>query len=139
MDENLDNEIVEDSINDSVIVDDGVVQDAIIGDEGSVSDEINAGEVLILDRSAFKWLEYTTEDWVQTSSYYKLVIPYETHKCLNAYVSTMLIGSNADVGDKQDENGFENNIATWKLLSNDSIVIKSDEPIDCKILIKGEK
>lgn len=138
MEENLDNEIVEDYVEDETIVDDDVAQDSIIEDE-VVSDEINAGEVLVLDRSAFKWLTYTTEDWVQTSSYYKLVIPYDTHKCLNAYVSTMLIESNADVGDEQDENGFENNIATWKLLSNDSIVIKSDEPIDCKILIKGEK
>lgn len=138
MEENLDNEIVEDYVEDETIVDDDVAQDSIIEDE-VVSDDVESNEILLIDRSSFKWLEYAVSDWVQTGSYYKLVIPYSVHGCLNAYVSTMLIESNADVGDEQDENGFENNIATWKLLSNDSIVIKSDEPIDCKILIKGEK
>lgn len=87
----------------------------------------------------FDWLEYDTADWVQTSSYYKLVIPFATHKCLNAYVASMMIGSPADEGDQEDEAGFENNIPTWKLLSNDSIVIKSEEPLDCRVLIKGER
>lgn len=87
----------------------------------------------------FDWLEYEVADWVQTSSYYKLVIPYATHGCLNAYVDSMLIASPADSGDAEDEAGLENNIPTWKLLANDSIVIKSDEPVDCKILIKGDR
>ena len=88
----------------------------------------------------FDWLEYTVSDWVQTSSYYKLVIPYATHKCLNAYVAEMLINSPADSGDDEDQAGLENNFrTTYKRLPNDSIVIKSDDPIDCKILIKGER
>ena len=87
----------------------------------------------------FEWLEFEQADWVQTLSYYKLVIPYATHGCLNAYVDEMLINSPADSGDAEDEAGLENNIPTWKLLANDSIVIKSDEPVDCKILIKGER
>ncbi len=87
----------------------------------------------------FDWLEYQVSDWVQTSSYYKLVIPYATHKCLNAYVEEMLINSPADSGDAEDEAGYENNIPAWKLLANDSIVIKSDTPVECKILIKGDR
>lgn len=87
----------------------------------------------------FDWLEYTSEDWQQTTSYYKLVIPFSTHKCLNAYVASMMIGSPADEGDQEDEAGFENNIPTWKLLPNDSIVIKSEEPLNCRVLIKGER
>ena len=87
----------------------------------------------------FEWLTYTNEDWVETSSYYKLVIPFATHKCLNPYVAGMLIGSEADAGDEGDELGYENNIPTWKVLSNDSIVIKSDAPIECKVLIKGDR
>lgn len=87
----------------------------------------------------FDWLTYETSDWVQTTSYYKLVIPFSTHKCLNAYVASMMIGSPADEDDQEDVAGFENNIPTWKLLPNDSIVIKSDEPINCKVLIKGDR
>ena len=87
----------------------------------------------------FEWLTYTTEDWQQTISYYKLVIPFATHKCQNAYVDSMLISSLADEGDQEDENGYENNIPTWKLLANDSIIIKSETPINCKVLIKGDR
>ena len=87
----------------------------------------------------FDWLEYTVSDWVQTSSYYKLVIPYSEHLCQEAHLSTMLIGSDADAGDDGDAYGFENNIATWKRLPNDTIVIKADNPVDCKVLIEGEK
>ena len=87
----------------------------------------------------FDWLEYTTEDWQQTISYYKLVIPFSTHKCLNAYVDSMLISSQADSGDENDAAGYENNIPTWKLLTNDSIVIKADTPVNCKVLIKGDR
>ena len=87
----------------------------------------------------FDWLEYEVADWVQTSSYYKLSIPYATHGCQNAYVDSMLISSPADSGDNEDEAGLENNIPTWKLLANDTIVVKSDSPVDCKILIKGER
>lgn len=139
MDENLDNEIVDDSIDDDVVVDDGIVEDAIIGDDEPISDDINAGEILLIDKTSSKWVEFSVSDWTQTGAYYKLVIPYDVHKCLNAYVSTMLIPSGADSGDSEDENGLENNIPTWKLLTNDSIVIKSDNPVDCKILIKGER
>lgn len=88
----------------------------------------------------FEWLEYEVNDWVQTSSYYKLVIPYATHKCMNAYVDELLISSPADSGDVEDQAGLENNFrTTYKRLANDSIVIKSDDPIDCKILIKGDR
>lgn len=87
----------------------------------------------------FEWLTYTTEDWQQTSSYYKLVIPFAIHKCLNAYVASMMIGSQADEDDQEDVAGFENNIPTWKLLPNDSIVIKADTPVNCKVLIKGDR
>ncbi len=138
MNENLDNEIVIDSDNESVIVDDGIAQDVIVEDSTS-SDTVDAGNVLVINRTAFTWLEYVIADWEQTSSYYKLAIPFSVHKCKNAYMSTMLVGSEADSGDEDDLLGFENNIATWKLLPNDSIIIKSDDPVDCKILIKGER
>ena len=99
----------------------------------------NTNKTISADLIPFDWLEFEQNDWVQTSSYYKIVIPYATHKCLNAYVDSMLISSPADSGDAEDEAGYENNIPTWKLLANDSIVVKSDEPVDCKILIKGDR
>ena len=120
-----------------VVVVDNQIADTLT--DATERDTIQLGEVQVIDRTAYKWLEYTESDWVQTSSYYKLVIPYATHKCVNAYVATMMIGSTADSGDVEDVNGLENNIATWKLLPNDTIVVKADEPVDCKILIKGEK
>ena len=129
-------EITENTI-DTIVVESSA-QDSVV-DENAQTDVINVGEITIIDKTMFVWLEYTAQDWVETTSYYKLVIPYSAHKCLNACVSTMLIESGADAGDVQDENGYENNIATWKLLANDTIVIKSDEPLDCKILIEGER
>ena len=109
-------------------------------DTASVSVTVdNTNKTISATLIPYDWLEYEVNDWVQTSSYYKLVVPYATHKCLNAYVAEMLIGSPADSGDAEDEAGYENNIPTWKLLANDSIVVKSDEPVDCKILIKGDR
>lgn len=100
----------------------------------------NTNKTISADAIPFEWLEFVESDWVETSSYYKLVIPYATHKCLNAYVAEMLLNSPADSGDDEDQAGLENNFrTTYKRLPNDSIVIKSDDPIDCKILIKGDR
>lgn len=127
-------EIVDDTL-DTIVVDSSS-QDEITDE--SASDTIDVGEIIVVNRNQFIWLDFEESDWVETSSYYKLVIPYSTHQCSNAYVGSMLIDSLADSGDEGDANGYENNIPTWKLLPNDSIVIKADEPVDCKILIKGE-
>lgn len=110
------------------------------GDTASVSVSVdNSTKTISATLVPFDWLEFEQNDWVQTASYYKLVIPYATHGCLNAYVDSMLIASPADSSDAEDDAGYENNIPTWKLLANDSIVVKSDSPVDCKILIKGDR
>ncbi len=87
----------------------------------------------------YPWREYNSTDWVQTPNYYKLVIPINTHQCANPYLAEMLILKDADSQDSADIAGYENVIAAWKRLSNDSIIIKSDQPIACKILIKGDR
>ena len=110
------------------------------GDTGSISVDVdNTTKTITATLIPFDWLEFEQNDWVQVASYYRLIIPYATHGCLNAYVDSMLISSPADSGDPEDEAGYENNIPTWKLLANDSIMIKSEEPVDCKILIKGDR
>lgn len=87
----------------------------------------------------FEYLYYKESDWVKTPAYYKLVIPYSVHKCLNARLADMGLKRPADENDPTDKMGYENNMPEWKLLSNDSIVIKSDDPVDCRVLIKGDR
>lgn len=109
-------------------------------DTASISVNVdNTNKTISAELIPYDWLQFEQSDWVETNSYYKLVIPFATHNCQNAYVDSMLIESLADSGDAEDEAGYENNVPTWKLLPNDSIVIKADEPVDCKILIKGER
>lgn len=87
----------------------------------------------------YPWREYNSADWVQTPGYYKLVIPISTHQCANPYLAEMLVERTADSQDATDTAGYESVIPAWKKLSNDSIIIKSDTPIKCKILIKGDR
>lgn len=81
-------------------------------------------------KEKFDWLVFAVSDWQLVNDSYRLVIPYQVHGCLNPFVDCMLIAQ----GDEH-----ENNIPTWKVTSADSIVITSDNPINCKVLIKGDK
>lgn len=75
------------------------------------------------------WREYSQSDWEQVGSVYRLIIPQSIHNYANPYVAEMQIKPSED---------WENNIPTYKVTSSDSVVITSDDAIDCKILIKGD-
>ena len=78
------------------------------------------------------WLEYDLEDWEQLSvSSYRLTIPKSEHKFNNPFIVEMLL---------IDEDGCENNLRpTYRVSANDSVVIFSDTPVNCKIKIGGEQ
>lgn len=78
-----------------------------------------------------KWLSYTTSDWVADGEYYKIEIPYATHGFLNAYVEAVKIINSED-------NSEENALFAYKLLANDTMVVRADAVVNCKILIKGD-
>lgn len=81
-------------------------------------------------KEKFDWLTFADTDWEQSGDEFRLIIPYSTHKCGNPFIDSMLIL-------KSEE--FHNNIPTWKVTSADSIVITAFEPVDCKVLIKGDR
>lgn len=84
-------------------------------------------------KELFEWITFETSDWEAVSGGYRLVIPFNKHKCVEPFVDSMVITEN------DSEIKYQPNLATWSVLSNDSIVITSDEPINCKVLIKGDR
>ena len=79
----------------------------------------------------FSWLEFQEEDWQADGEDYTISIPFSTHKCLNAYVAEMQLIN--------EDGSKENPFKSYKLLANDTMVIKSDKRIHCKVLIKGDR
>ena len=75
------------------------------------------------------WLEFSQSDWEQRNGIYRLVIPQSVHKYGNPFIEEMYLKINDD---------WENNIPTYKVSANDSVVIESDDAVICKILIKGD-
>ena len=78
------------------------------------------------------WFEFGVADWeeIATNSY-RLVVSRETHAFNSPFIAEMLL---------IDEDGAENNLRpTYRVSANDSVVIFSDEAVNCKIKIGGEK
>lgn len=75
------------------------------------------------------WLEFFQSNWERVGSIYRLIIPQSVHNYNNPFIEEMYLKIDGD---------WENNIPTYKVTSSDSVVITSDDAIDCKILIKGD-
>ena len=91
----------------------------------------NVNNKISVDVKPFTWLEFSTEDWVKVASYYTLTIKFAEHKMANSYIAEMMI---------KGENDYECILKpAYKLLANDDIYIRSDKPVDCKILIEGDR
>ena len=91
----------------------------------------NVNNKISVNVKNFEWMNFNNDNWVKVSSYYTLTIEFSTHKFLNAYISEMLI--------KVDDDYECVLKPTYKLLANGDIYIRSDKPVICKILIKGDR
>lgn len=97
--------------------------------EEPVVDLLSPNNDIFFVKEKNKWLEFSQSDWEQVENGYRLIIPQSMHNYAEPYVDEMCI----KIGDV-----WENNIPTYKITSNDSVVITSDDAINCKILIKGD-
>ena len=95
--------------------------------------KLKADDIAVLRGEINKEIEFDTTDWERYGEgKYRLIIPRSIHKSNNPYLASMLIYNETD-------SDWDNNINIYKRLVNDSIVIFSDAPVKCKIVIKGEK
>lgn len=84
-------------------------------------------------RLKFDWIVVSVDDWQNLGDRFRLVVPFSVHRCANPYLDNMVIEGTDNI------DSFENNIPTWIVLADDSIVITSDSAVNGKILIKGDK
>ena len=77
------------------------------------------------------WIICTTSEWQSVNGSYRLIIPYERHKCNSPVISKILLLS--------ADGEYENSIPMYKTTTTQSIVVLSEQPINCKIKIEGEK
>ena len=80
-----------------------------------------------------RWLEFGTSNWEQLSQdSYRLTIPRVAHSYNKPYIAEMQLVVNGGE--------YENNLRpTYRVSSNNSIIIYSDTAIDCRIKIGGER
>lgn len=91
----------------------------------------NVNNKISVDIKPFKWIECYKDEWIKENGFYSYTIPFSVHKMANSYISEFML---------RDGDNFECVLKpTYKLLANDDIYIRSDIPIEFKVLIKGDR
>lgn len=82
------------------------------------------------------WLAFEISDWIQfNANQLRLVIPFSTHHFEMPTIETMYIYK---FSDEDNEYSWNNSIPIFSVLPDKTLVIKSNEAIKCKVLIKGD-
>lgn len=87
-------------------------------------------QIATLPKLMETWYTFIASSWQNINGSYRIVIPYTSHNCKAPVVAQMLI---------QGDEEYENSIPMYKVTTADSVVILSDQPVNCKIKIEGEK
>ena len=105
-------------------------EESIVAEINRIVDEANTSIETATEK--YYSAEFLESDWEKVGNIVRINIPFSSHKITNPYIETMEIWNS-------EEGCWENNIPTWQVTPTDTIRIKADNAVKCKIIIKGDK